>query len=219
MRLLVFHHDGLFADALSAVLSSEDVQVIGAESIADAVRESPAAEAVLIDMRADGALGAVQALSKRSPGLRVLACVEGNDPRQVVDVTKAGATGWISTSDGLDRLVHLLRKPVGAAGVTTTERAPMLAAIPAQDRHRLTARECEVLDGLTRGASTAALAAALHVSRATARTHVHNVLAKLGVHTRLEAVAYAIEHHLVRIEQFVYDDERNTPARVESNSS
>jgi two-component system nitrate/nitrite response regulator NarL len=207
LRVRVFHQDELFADALTAVLASEDFQVINSQSLAEAVRAGSTADAVLIDMRADGALGAVQALAQRSPDLRVLGCIEGDDPRQIAAVMKAGVDGWISTADGLDRLVHLLRRPTAsAAGSTSNDRGPGRAATTARDVYRLTARESEVLDGLARGASTSALAGALHVSPATARTHVHNVLAKLGVHTRLEAVAYAIQHQLVHVDDLVDEE-------------
>ena len=211
LRVRVFHEDELFADALAAALASEDFQVISAESLTEASQTASTDDAVLIDMRADGALAAVRALSKRSPSIRVLGCIEGSDPRQVAAAIKAGATGCISTADGFDRLVHLLRKPIGGiAGTRTIERGPARAATTAQARYRLTVRETEVLDGLARGASTSALACALHVSPATARTHVHNVLAKLGVHTRLGAVAYAIEHQLVHIDDLVDDEAGST---------
>jgi two-component system nitrate/nitrite response regulator NarL len=55
----------------------------------------------------------------------------------------------------------------------------------------------EVLRLLADGRSTKAVAEALHVSPATVRNHVQNVLAKLGVHSRLEAVAYASKHRMV----------------------
>lgn len=218
LRVRVFHQDELFADALAAVLEAEDFQVSSAETLGEAVHTASATDAVIIDMRADGALSAVQELSRGSPRLRVLACIEASDRRQVAAVMKAGATGWISTADGLDRLVHLLRRPVGSmAGRMTIDRGLTRgAATTTRDRYRLTARETEVLQGLTRGASTGTLASMLHVSTATTRTHVHNVLAKLGVHTRLEAVAYAIEHQLVHVEDLVDDDEEET-SRVGSH--
>jgi two-component system nitrate/nitrite response regulator NarL len=216
VRLAVFHQDELFADALSAVLASEECQVIAAESLTEAVRLAATTDAVLIDMRAEGALSAVRELSKRSPQLRVLGCIEGRDPRQVTAVMKAGVTAWISTADGFDRLVHLLRRPVGSiAGSMPLTRASGLPPVTTRDRYRLTTRETQVLDGLTRGASTSGLASALNVSPATARTHVHNVLAKLGVHTRLEAVAYAIEHQLVHVEDLADDEEGITRLEVD----
>lgn len=63
----------------------------------------------------------------------------------------------------------------------------------------LTTREREVLEGLVQGKSTAALAAHLGVRPTTARTHVQKLLDKLGVHSRLEAVAFATRHDLVGV--------------------
>jgi two-component system, NarL family, nitrate/nitrite response regulator NarL len=214
LRVRVFHQDELFADALGAVLEAEHFEVTSAESLADIVEMASTCDAVLIDMRADGALVAMQALSTRSPRVRVLGCIEGNDPRQVTAVKKAGAAGWISTGDGFDRLVHLLRQPSGkVAGKTPIDRGRTArAATSARDLHGLTAREAEVLDGLARGASTSTLASELRVSHATARTHVHSVLAKLGVHTRLEAVAYAIEHQLIDVDDLIDEIDRTSQA-------
>jgi DNA-binding NarL/FixJ family response regulator len=62
----------------------------------------------------------------------------------------------------------------------------------------LTTREREVLARLVRGESTAALAAEMGVTYSTARTHIQNLLTKLGVHSKLEAVAFAIAHALVQ---------------------
>ena len=213
VRVHVFHQDELFADAIAAVLASDDILVTCVRSLDEVVRIASTDDAVLIDMRAEGALAAVRDLSKRSPLVRMLGCVEGGDPRQVAAAQRAGVTGCICTTDGLDRLVQLLRQP---AGTTTADRRSPRPASTAQARYRLTAREAEVLDRLARGASTSALASELHVSAATARTHVHNVLAKLGVHTRLEAVAYAIEHQLVHLDDLVNDeaDDREAPAKA-----
>lgn len=215
MRVHVFHQDELFADAIAAVLTSEDIEVNCARSLAEAVGTASTDDAVLIDMRVDGALAAVRTLSKRSPQVRMLGCFEGSDPRQVAAAQRAGVTGCICTTDGFDRLVQLLHQPVGS---TTVDRRWARTASTAPARYRLTAREAEVLDCLARGASTSALASALHVSAATARTHVHNVLSKLGVHTRLEAVAYAIEHQLVHLDDLVDDDgerhDREAPAKL-----
>jgi DNA-binding NarL/FixJ family response regulator len=61
----------------------------------------------------------------------------------------------------------------------------------------LTRRELEILRLLAGGANTKALAERLHVSGATIRNHVQNIFAKLGVHSRLEAVAYANQHGLL----------------------
>jgi DNA-binding NarL/FixJ family response regulator len=100
----------------------------------------------------------------------------------------------VAAADGLDRLVHLLRcdilvPPRVGAAQRALHRARRDGSEP-----RLTAREVEVLAGLVRGESTKTLAERLHVRPATARTHVQHLLAKLGVHSRLQAVAFVIEH-------------------------
>jgi two-component system nitrate/nitrite response regulator NarL len=61
----------------------------------------------------------------------------------------------------------------------------------------LTRREREVLRLLASGASTQTVAARLFISPATARTHIHRILAKLGIHSRLEAVTFALRNSLI----------------------
>ena len=68
---------------------------------------------------------------------------------------------------------------------------------PSKEAERLTPRETEVLRLVTEGLGTAATAERLRVSRATVRNHVQNIFGKLGVHTRLEAVAHARRHRLL----------------------
>jgi PAS domain S-box-containing protein len=68
---------------------------------------------------------------------------------------------------------------------------------PSEDAERLTPRELEVLRLVAEGLGTAATAERLRVSRATVRNHVQNIFGKLGVHTRLEAVAHARRHRLL----------------------
>jgi two-component system nitrate/nitrite response regulator NarL len=96
----------------------------------------------------------------------------------------------VSDADGLDLVLALLRgERTPTTGVPRQRRRNRLPA--ARGLARLTARESETLTGLIEGESTKALAARLGVSPATARAHVQSVLNKLGVHSRLEAVARA----------------------------
>jgi PAS domain S-box-containing protein len=77
-----------------------------------------------------------------------------------------------------------------AGGAKTDGAAPEAAAA-------LTRREVEILRLMMQGLNTARIADRLHVSRATVRNHVQNIFGKLGVHSRLEAVAYATRHRLL----------------------
>lgn len=94
------------------------------------------------------------------------------------------------------RLERFVRELASGAREVLAPRAPNGAAQP-ETRMSLTAREQEVLGLLARGASTAAMADRLGVSRHTVHNHVATLLSKLGVHSRAEAVAHAFEHHLV----------------------
>jgi PAS domain S-box-containing protein len=72
-----------------------------------------------------------------------------------------------------------------------------IGRVPGAEDGRLTARELEVLRLLAGGANTRVIAAQLQVSPATVRNHVQNLLGKLGVHSRLEAVAYSVRHRML----------------------
>jgi PAS domain S-box-containing protein len=121
--------------------------------------------------------------------------------------TKAGRPVWLNISilstksgGGAPLTIHLFRD------VTTTREllalvherlAPRPAPSPGgPDPAALSRRELEVLRLMTEGLNTSAAAERLHVSRATVRNHVQNILGKLGVHSRLEAVAFATRQRL-----------------------
>jgi two-component system nitrate/nitrite response regulator NarL len=66
---------------------------------------------------------------------------------------------------------------------------------------QLTVREGQILEHLTNGRSTSDTAAALHISPLTVRSHVKSILAKLGVHSKVEAVSYALRSGLVEVDR------------------
>lgn len=108
--------------------------------------------------------------------------------------TKAGRGLWLNVSVIAvpPRTVHLLRD-VTALKELLAMRDQRLGTPAGPD---LTRRELEILRLLTQGLNTVRAAERLHVSRATVRNHIQNILAKLGVHSRLEAVAYAAQQRL-----------------------
>jgi len=141
-------------------------------------------------------------------GCHVQTLVARDEPVQSFDMqtrTQAGRAIWINVSvlrlnsQGSPPLVvHLFRDVTAAKELLTMVHERLAAPPPSGEAGgMLTRRELEVLRLMGTGASTAAAADALHVSRATIRNHVQNILGKLGVHSRLEAVAYATRHRLV----------------------
>jgi PAS domain S-box-containing protein len=142
-------------------------------------------------------------------GCHVMSLVKLGDPVQSFDMltrTKAGRPIWINLSTltvpagqpGGPLTVHLFRD------VTTTKELlglvrERLTAPPAAEAtgDPLTRRELEILRMIATGVSTKAAADKLHVSSATVRNHVQNILGKLGAHSRLEAVAMATRQRLL----------------------
>jgi len=144
-----------------------------------------------------------------SPACHVMGLVRQGEPVHSFDMrtrTRAGRPIWINVSvlstDGPrgPLMVHLFRDVTAAKELVTLihERlAPPPAASTEHDgASALSRRELEVLRLLTEGLSNASVAERLRVHRGTVRNHVRNIFGKLGVHSRLQAVAYATRHRL-----------------------
>jgi PAS domain S-box-containing protein len=143
-------------------------------------------------------------------GCHVRSLVRMDEAVQSFDMrtrTKGGRPVWINISilsttgaRGTPLTIHLFRDVTATRELLTLihERlAPRPAPGPGgPDPAALSRRELEVLRLMTEGLNTSATAERLHVSRATVRNHVQNIFGKLGVHTRLEAVAFAARQRL-----------------------
>ena len=144
-------------------------------------------------------------------GCHVMTLVKMGEPIQTFDMhtrTKAGTPVWINvsilvvpTSGTVGTLtIHLFRDVTATKELLTLvpERlSPPASDVGAAVAGVLTRRELELLRLMTLGLNTVAAAERLHVSPATIRNHVQNIFGKLGVHSRLEAVAYANKHRLL----------------------
>ncbi len=119
---------------------------------------------------------------------------------------KTGKSVWLDISilevpaanGGRSMTVHLFRDVTATKALLDLvgKRVGPLATSNGDEASLLTRRELEILQLMASGANTKVLAERLHVSRATIRNHAQNIFAKLGVHSRLEAVAYATQRHL-----------------------
>jgi PAS domain S-box-containing protein len=145
-----------------------------------------------------------------SPACHVLALARMDEPVQHFDMharTKAGRPVWLNTSvltaagaNGERLTVHLFRDVTATKELLTLVHE-RLGATPADSgtadaAATLSRRELEVLRLMTQGLNTAAIAERLRRSRATVRNHAQSIFAKLGVHSRLEAVAFAARQRL-----------------------
>ncbi len=198
----------VFLDALASVLTGFGCTVTKAATVADTVSEvgKRQPDVCLIDRHfaaADDGIGAIGQLGAASPGTKVLILSADGEHEAVMRAMRAGASGYVHKTRGVSVLKQTIERvlrgevvvevPAGAdvrPQVAQHEQAARLATY-------LTARERQCLELLVDGQDTAAMVASLGVSAATVRTHVQALMNKLGVHSRLEAAAFAVQHGLL----------------------
>jgi NarL family two-component system response regulator LiaR len=159
-------------------------------------------DVVLMDMVMPGLDGAsaTRAVRERCPSTSVIALTSFPEEDLVQRALEAGAMGYLLKNVKADELAAAIRAARAGKPTLSPEAAQALiqrAARPAPPGHDLSAREREVLALMRQGLSNRAIAERLIISLSTVDFHVSNILGKLGVTSRTEAVALAVEHHIV----------------------
>jgi DNA-binding NarL/FixJ family response regulator len=213
IRLLLCDDQHLVRSGFRMILETEpDIDVVGeaadgADALRAARRERP--DLVLMDIQMPGmdgleATAALTALD-RAPKVLILTTFERDD--YVFTALRHGASGFILKNAPPEQLVAAVRTVAAgdallAPSVTRriVEEFARRPAWPAADATvtRLTEREREVLREVATGRTNAEIAAQLYVGEATVKTHVSNVLTKLGLRDRVQAVVFAYEHGVVQ---------------------
>ena len=204
MKVIICDDHRIFSEALSVVLSSRGWKVAGRASDADetvALVAEHQPDVCLLDVHFPSGSGVdyIGAILDASPLTKVVMLSGSADRETMAEALAAGARGYATKGDDLENVVDVIARVYQGEVVVRTGRhsVPDQAANSGARRGPfafLTSREREVLEHLVRGQSTAVLADQLSISYATARSHVQNVLMKLGVHSQLQAVAYAVAH-------------------------
>jgi NarL family two-component system response regulator LiaR len=143
---------------------------------------------------------ATRIIRERYPQIQIIALTSFQEKELVQQALQAGAIGYLLKNVSTDDLIEAIR--AAHAGRSTLAPEAVQALIqtttqepkPGQD---LTERELEVLNLLTAGLSNPEIAEQLTITRSTAKAHVSNILSKLGVSNRAEAISVALKHHLV----------------------
>lgn len=210
ISVVVADHRRLVAECTAAALSAQpDLSVVAiAGTSAGAVDAARAArpDVVLSDVAlpdADG-VATARAIGEVSPGTRVLLVAGSAVDGLLSSAVEAGCAGVVPTSASLPTLADAVRRAHAGQPVFSPEDLTKLLhqmrSEPAVGAD-LTSREREVLQLLAEGVSTEALAEQLFISKHTARSHVRNILGKLGAHSKLEAVSIALRAGLVQVPQ------------------
>lgn len=205
ISVFVVDQERTFADALAARLEAED----GIEVVAAVHGRTPAqclilgrqADVMLLDadLPEGVAIRLCEELCGRDEAPRVIILSNSSEAERIVDAVRAGAAGWVRKDESFEHLVDVIRRTSrGETWLPPAETGRIMALLLGdQERRReddelldaLTPREREVLSCLAEGAGRREVAERLHLSANTVRTHLQNLMAKLGVHTTLEAVA------------------------------
>jgi DNA-binding NarL/FixJ family response regulator len=204
MRILVVDDHKLFAEAVQMALERAGHEVFvatsGDEAVDTAKRTTP--DVILLDLGLPDRSGFVvgKEIVDKIPSTKIVVVTSMEDQRTLQEVIRSGFHGFLTKDTKLPQLVRAIGDAVDGQLVVPhrlavrrrydgSEEVELLAS-------QLTPRELEVLGLLAEGANSGEIAETLVVSPNTVRTHVQSILAKLQVHSRLEAVAFATQHNL-----------------------
>jgi DNA-binding NarL/FixJ family response regulator len=216
IRVLLADDHALFRRGLRVTLDLEpDIAVVaesgdGAEAARRAAETLP--DVVLMDVRMPrrGGIEACMAIKAAVPSARIVMLTMSDDEGDLYQAIKAGASGYLLKDLPIEEVASSIRSVMtgqslispALASKLLTEFAAMAKrgdAVHQVPSPRLTARELEVLRLVARGLNNRDIARELVISENTVKNHVRNILEKLQLHSRMEAVVYAVREKLLEI--------------------
>ena len=217
IRVLLVDDHRMFADALELLLAAEEgMESMGAvasgEQMAEICqRECP--DVVLMDIDLPGMDGveATRVVTQLCPQAQVVAITALQPGDVMARAIEAGATGFVPKTQAADLLIDVIRRAAtGEIVLPTHDTASMLLKLGEMHERRadarrlteqLSEREVQVLQLVADGCSTEEIAQAMFISPHTVHSHVGSILTKLGLHSKLEAVLFALREGLIRLSQ------------------
>jgi NarL family two-component system response regulator LiaR len=204
IRLLIVDDHAKVHMAISAMVSRlDDIDIVGQANDGEqalVLCEQVQPDVVLMDVIMPGMNGidATYQIKERYPAIKVLALSSFKDEEPVRSMLKAGAIGYVLKDSSIGEIAHSIRAAYAGQSILAPEVIQMLLQ-PQGDpgAYDLTEREIEVLRLMVEGLNNSEIADRLIIGLSTAKFHVSNVLTKLGVTNRIEAVSLAVEKKLV----------------------
>jgi DNA-binding NarL/FixJ family response regulator len=216
IRLLICDDHRLLTDTLTDVASHDPrlallPAVHSPEEAVELARHTHP-DVVLMDIEFRGEMNGIEAtrrIKQSSPATKVVIMTAHEDESLLVEAVEAGASGFLRKTEGVDEFIAAVKS--AADGEILIDRAALARLLPKVSRDRetrrealklldqLTDREREILAHLAKGLRNEDIASKLFISPQTVQTHVRNLLSKLGVHSKLEAVAFAVRHGAVSV--------------------
>ncbi len=216
LRVMVVDDHALFRRGLEMVLADEpDIEIVGEasdgqEAIERAQEVMP--DIVLMDVRMPKRSGieATAQIRDLLPHVKILMLTISDEEADLYDAIKAGASGYLLKEIPIEEVADAIRSVwAGQSRISPSMASKLLnefAAIsktadesPKVPTPRLTDREMEVLRLVAQGLNNRDIAKQLFISENTVKNHIRNILEKLHLHSRMEAVVYAVREKMIEI--------------------
>jgi two-component system, NarL family, response regulator LiaR len=217
MTLVICDDHKILTDALAMVVErAAQLRLVAPpvhtaeEAVEICRRDRP--DVVLMDIVFKGGIDGIEAtrlIKEISPRTKVVIMTAHDDERLLVDAVEAGASGFLGKDEAADEV--LAAANAAAEGEVLIDPATLTRLLHQVARERearrdalqllesLTEREREILTLLAEGMRNDGIAQKLFISPQTVQTHVRNLLGKLGVHSKLEAVTFAVKHRAITV--------------------
>jgi DNA-binding NarL/FixJ family response regulator len=218
IRTLIVDDHALFRRGLEIVLVSElDIEVVGqAGDGAEAVRKASEflPDVVLMDVKMPRSSGleACRAIKDAAPSAKIVILTMSDEEEDLFEAIRAGASGYLLKDIPLDEVAEAVRSVHGGQSLISPSMAGKLltefATLARRDQEelpqqvpapKLTDREMQVLKLVARGMNNRDIAKELFISDNTVKNHVRNILEKLQIHSRMEAVMVAVREKLIEL--------------------
>jgi DNA-binding NarL/FixJ family response regulator len=216
LRVLIVDDHALFRKGLQLVLDKEpDIDVVGEgsdglEALERAQELMP--DVVLMDVRMPRRSGieATQEIREVLPHVKILMLTISDEEADLYEAIKAGASGYLLKEINTEEVADAIRSVwAGQSRISPSMAAKLLQEFQAMSKRaeerihvptpRLTDREMEVLRLVAQGMNNRDIAKDLYISENTVKNHIRNILEKLQLHSRMEAVVYAVREKLLEI--------------------
>ena len=217
IRALIVDDHALFRRGLEMVLAAEDdIELVGeasdgTEAVAKAGEALP--DVVLMDIRMPKSSGiqACRAMKEVAPSSKIVMLTISDEEEDLFEAIRAGASGYLLKDIPLDEVADVVRAVHGGQSLINPSMAAKLltefAALAKRDGEeraeqqvpapKLTDREMQVLKLVAKGMNNRDIAKELFISENTVKNHVRNILEKLQIHSRMEAVMIAVREKLI----------------------
>lgn len=218
LKILLVDDHTLFRRGISSLLGSwQDVEVVGEasdgmEALVKARELMPDLILMDINMRGVNGLEATRRIKEEMPYVKIVMLTVSDDDEYLFEAIKSGAQGYLLKNLEPEELHDFLKgvsqgeAPISGAMAARilsefAQQAQRLRATLQPQGNILTAREREVLQFVSRGATNKEIAHALCVSENTIKNHLRNILEKLHLQNRVQAAAYAIRKGLIETDR------------------